>query len=157
MPVSADNSSATMSAVMTVLDFICAAEAVLPRISNACDDTESGVKTKKIGKARQGKARQGKARQRVTHLVRKAALRHVPVREFDGGFHGTVANGEFVVAFHFAHTALDDLDGLLHAGFLHSDGFKPPHKRLVLFHVLFEFLERGGTNAPQRPGRHGRL
>jgi hypothetical protein len=78
-------------------------------------------------------------------------------RKIHRGLQGLFAVGDVVVFLEARLQALEDLHAVGHGRLDHVDLLEAPRQRTILFEHAAEFLEGGGANATQLPGRQRRL
>ena len=93
----------------------------------------------------------------INGLVRKMAVGDIPVRQFCGNPQSLVGVLQIVVLLEVRLQTLEDLVRILNAGLIDIDFLEPAGQCTVLFENSSEFLEGGGTNAPDLAGTQHRL
>ena len=83
----------------------------------------------------------------VNGLVWEEPVGDVPIRQLDGFGDGLFGNLHPVVVLVAIAQALDDADGLFHAGLLHVDRLEAPLQRPVLLDVLAILVQGGRADA----------
>ena len=87
----------------------------------------------------------------VNRLVRQVAIGDVAFRQLSRHTQCLIGVLQVMVLLEMGLQPLEDLVGILNAGFVHINLLEAASQRAVLLENATEFLEGGGANAPDFP------